>query len=81
PYYTYVEDYIDADFEKSQMMSMDFVTLRFANHDARLFGVNVSGSTLLWESRGTGRFDLSGVLGYVDGENLDTGDNLYHMMP
>lgn len=81
PYYTYVEDYIDADFEKSQMMSMDFVTLRFANHDARLFGVNVSGSTLLWESRGTGRFDLSGVLGYVDGENLDTGDSLYHMMP
>jgi len=81
PYYTYVEDYIDADFVKNQMMNMGFVTLRFANHDARLYGVNVSGTTLLWESRDAGRFDLSGVAGYVDGENLDTGDNLYHIMP
>lgn len=85
PYYTYVEDYIDADFVRNlpDMMGMptDFVALQFANHDARLFGVNVSGTTLLWESKGTGRFDLSAVLGYVDGKNLDTGDHLYHMMP
>ncbi len=59
----------------------DFVALRFANHDARLYGVNVSGSLALWESREAGRFDLLGTLGYVNGENLDTGDNLYHMMP
>ena len=85
PYYTYVEDYIDADFVSAQnnMMGMPsgFVTLRFANHDARLFGVNVSGSLALWESRELGRFDLDGLIGFVDGENLDTGDNLYHMMP
>ena len=84
PYYTHVEDYIDADFVSNQTkmgMPTGFVTLRFANHDARLYGVNVSGKTLLWESAGAGRFDLSGLVGYVDGENLDTGDNLYHMMP
>ncbi len=85
PYYTYVQDYIDADFVRNlpDMMGMptDFVALRFANHDARLYGVNVSGTTLLWEGRGTGRFDLAAVVGYVNGENLDTGDNLYHMMP
>jgi iron complex outermembrane receptor protein len=81
PYYTYVEDYIDADFFKNQMMDMNFVTLRFANHDARLFGVNVAGTMLLWDRPEAGRFSLSGVLGYVDGENLDTGDSLYHMMP
>jgi iron complex outermembrane recepter protein len=85
PYYTYVEDYIDADFLSAQnnMMGMPtgFVTLRFANHDARLYGVNVSGSLALWESTQVGRFDLDGVLGYVDGKNLDTGDNLYHIMP
>ena len=28
-----------------------------------------------------GNFALSGVLAYVRGTNLDTGDNLYHMMP
>jgi len=87
PYYTYVEDYIDADFVSNQMsMGMPstptgFVTLQFANHDARLYGVNFSGSMALWEDREMGRFDLIGVAGYVNGENLDTGDNLYHMMP
>ncbi|KAB2944042.1 MAG: TonB-dependent receptor plug domain-containing protein [Hyphomicrobium sp.] len=80
PYYTYVEDYIDADFVATQS-NANFVKLRFANHDARLYGVNVSGTTVLFESRESGRFDLSGVVGYVNGENLDTGDSLYHMMP
>ena len=28
-----------------------------------------------------GGFALSGLVGYVRGENLDTGGNLYHMMP
>lgn len=84
PYYTYVQDYIDADFVANQTSMgkpTGFVTMRFANHDARLYGVNVSGTTLLWKEKGVGRFDVSGVLGYVDGENLDSGDNLYHMMP
>lgn len=85
PYYTYVEDYIDADFVSNQtsMMGMPtgFVTLRFANHDARLYGINLSGSVHLWRSAEMGRFHLDGILGYVDGENLDTGDDLYHMMP
>lgn len=80
PHYTYVEDYIDADFVATQS-NANFVKLRFANHDARLYGVNVSGTTVLFESRESGRFDLAGVVGYVDGENLDTGDNLYHMVP
>ena len=28
-----------------------------------------------------GRFAISGMLGYVRGTNLDTRDNLYHIMP
>lgn len=80
PYYTYAKDFIDADFVRNQT-NPNFVILKFANHDARLYGVNVSGSVELWEDREMGRFDLFGVLGYVNGENLDTGDNLYHMMP
>lgn len=85
PYYTYVEDYIDANFVRDQTGMMGattpFVTLQFANHDARLYGINFSGSVALWEDKQMGRFDLIGVAGYVNGENLDTGDNLYHMMP
>lgn len=96
PYYTYVQDYIDANFVKSQssmggmggmgmsmggMPSAEFVTLRFANHDAQLYGVNVSGNLELWDNPVYGLFGLSGIVGYVNGENLDTGDTLYHMMP
>jgi iron complex outermembrane receptor protein len=88
PYYTHVEDYIDADFVAEQMRGMGmaaaptgFVTMRFANHDARLYGVNMSGNMPLWSDPAAGHFGLSGVLSYVDGKNLDTGDDLYHMMP
>jgi iron complex outermembrane receptor protein len=96
PYYTYVQNYIDANFVASQasmggmdmggmgmmaMPSSEFVTLQFANHAAQLYGVNVSGSMDLWESPVYGQFGLSGIIGYVNGENLDTGDTLYHMMP
>lgn len=96
PYYTYVQDYIDANFLKSQssmgemggmnmgsmaMPSSEFVTLQFANHAAQLYGVNVSGSLDLWNSAVYGQFGIAGIIGYVNGENLDTGDTLYHMMP
>jgi iron complex outermembrane receptor protein len=91
PYYTYVQDYIDADYLKTQSgMDMgggmggatsEFVTLRFANHDAQLYGVNVSGNVELWDSPQYGMFGLSALIGYVNGENLDSGDTLYHMMP
>jgi len=94
PYYTYAQDYIDADYVKTQggmdmgggmgggmMPASEFVTLRFANHDAQLYGVNVSGSVELWDSERYGLFGLSALIGYVNGENLDTGDTLYHMMP
>lgn len=78
PYYTFVEDYIGV-----RELSRDGDTryLQFANHDAELFGVNVSGSLLLADSTAFGRFVLTGTLGYVRGENADTGVSLYHMMP
>ena len=58
-----------------------FVTLQFANHAARLYGADSSVRIPLGGGAKSGSFALAGVLGYVRGENLDTGDNLYHMMP
>ncbi len=82
PYYTYVEDYIGVrKIGDGGMMAPDVVYLQFANHDAELYGVNVSGSLLLADSSQLGRFALTGVAGYVRGENVDTGVSLYHMMP
>ena len=78
PYYTFVEDYIGVRLLRS---AGDTRFLQFANHDAELYGVNVSGSLLLAESGAFGRFALTGSAGYVHGENADTGVSLYHMMP
>ncbi|MBI4455814.1 MAG: TonB-dependent receptor [Acidobacteria bacterium] len=93
PYYTRVQDYIDVDrcpviadgssgcTAARFAATTGFVTLQFANHDARLYGVDGSGRLPLGGATKLGDFALSGVLGYVRGENLDTGDNLYHIMP
>ncbi len=54
---------------------------KFANHDAELYGTDVSGRYTLGNSIQYGHLALTGVLGFVHGQNLDTGDNLYHMMP
>ncbi|BBL69844.1 TonB-dependent receptor [Methylogaea oryzae] len=90
PYYTYVENYIDVDRcpvtagtdcgAANLTKTNDFVFLQFANHAAQLYGVDVSGKLPIAKTD-FGRFTAKGILGYVRGENLDTGDNLYHMMP
>jgi len=88
PYYTRVQDYIDVDrcpvivdgsngcTAAKFAATSGFVTLQFANLAARLYGVDSSFRAPLG-----GNLVLTGVLGYVRGENLDTRDNLYHMMP
>ena len=78
PYYAYVEDFIDVNH--LQTFSNGTVQLQFANHDAQLYGVNVSGKTALWADPDYGQFALTGLIGWVRGERLD-GVNLYHMMP
>lgn len=83
PYYTYVEDFIDVDVVPAMGMGMGTFpsdTLKFANHDAELWGVNVSGDMELWRSYEAGVFGFTGTLGYVRGERAD-GSALYHMMP
>ena len=88
PYYTRVQDYIDVDrcpvitdgsngcTAAKFAATSGFVTLQFANHAAKLYGVDSSFRAPLG-----GGLALTGILGYVRGENLDTGQNLYHMMP
>jgi len=78
PYYTYVNDYIDVNVLSLKSTGN---TLQFANHDARLYGLDVSGNVGVWNNSSYGRGQLSGNLGYVHGRNSDTGNSLYHMMP
>jgi iron complex outermembrane receptor protein len=93
PYYTRVQDYIDVDrcpiltdgsngcTAAKFNATSGFVTLQFANHAARLYGVDSTFRIPLGGGGKAGSFALAGLLGWVRGENLDTGDRLYHMMP
>jgi len=78
PYYTYVNDYVDVNVLSLKATGN---TLQFANHDARLYGVDISGNVGIWETGSFGHGQIIGNIGYVHGRNLDTGNSLYHMMP
>jgi len=94
PYYTYVENYIDAvrcAGTGSGMTSLcggtanntatTFVQMQYANQSASLYGIDISGHIALSESSAWGTLNATGVLGYVRGKNQTTGDNLYNIMP
>lgn len=82
PYYTYVQDYINAQRLPGSATSTGFVFLRYANQDARLYGVDISGHFPLAKNTGFGSFMATGMLNYVRGKTTSgTDDNLYNMMP
>jgi iron complex outermembrane recepter protein len=86
PYYTHVEDYIDAVAcsvvgKVCPARTDGFVNLSLANQTARLYGVDVSGQMSLVKSSAYGSFSSKGLINYVNGKNLTTGDNLYNIMP
>jgi iron complex outermembrane receptor protein len=88
PYFTYVNDYIDAmqwsgnaaTGSETRVANNTFTTLRYANQSARLYGLDVSGYMPLAQSS-VGQFAVKGLLNYTHGENRATGDNLYNIMP
>jgi iron complex outermembrane receptor protein len=88
PYYTEVQDYIDAVrcvsgsacTPANRTTTNQFVVLQYANQSARLYGLDLSGYIPLAKS-GVGDFGLRGLLNYTRGENRDTGGNLYNIMP
>jgi len=85
PYYTHVNDYIDARYVKSLngMMGMPgpFVQLQFANEEAEFYGLDVSGAATLWNGGQWGQTRLTGTLSWVHGQNLTDHTPLYHQMP
>ncbi len=86
PFFTYVDDYIDAvPCAKVGKTCADrgdgFVNLSLDNQSARLYGVDISGRKLLAEGGGYGSFSATGMLNYVRGKNMKTDDDLYNIMP
>ncbi len=88
PFYSEVQDYIDAVrcpvgincTTANKTASNQFVILQYANQSARLYGIDLSGYMPL-ASTGLGDFSLKGLINYTKGENRDTGDDLYNIMP
>ena len=81
PYYTHVKDYIDATCNNASCPDDQFNVLKYVNQSARLLGVDLSGHFLAARSAAYGDFTVSGIVNYTRGENRDTGDNLYNIMP
>ena len=82
PFFSYVEDYIDADLcmECRRQPTNGYYYLKMANHDAYLWGVDVTGKMDLYTNATYGDLSTNTVMSYVRGKRTD-GDNLYHMMP
>lgn len=87
PYYTRVTHFIDAvqwnnttNLPAAPLTTNKFVSLRYANQAARLYGLDLSGKMPLARN-GAGKFGLNGLINITRGKNLDTGDGLYNIMP
>lgn len=84
PHYSRIDDFIDVDrigtFAPYMLMGDTRALLRFANHDARLWGVDLAGRVTLWDAARYGRGQLRGTLAYLRGKREGGGD-LYHIMP
>jgi len=91
PYYTYVDDYIDAQRcvsantkncgSMNQMATDAYVYLQFVNQSASMYGFDLAGDYTLVENSEYGNFKVTAMLNYVHGENQTTDDTLYNMMP
>jgi iron complex outermembrane receptor protein len=88
PYYTRVDDYIDAvqwnslaNTPRAVPVVDNFTVLRYVNQAAELYGVDFSATSLLGETERAGTFTADLVGSYAYGKNIDTDDHLYNIMP
>ena len=79
PHLNSIQKYIDVDVASMGMMGTPL--LRFANHDARIYGGDISGLATLWSSdtAGTGKLSVGGA--WLHGTRADSDTPLYQMMP
>jgi iron complex outermembrane receptor protein len=88
PYYTDVQDYVDAvqwdattDAPRTVPVVDNFTVLKYVNQSAHLYGVDLAADYRLTGITHYGRFSARLVGSYTRGKNDDTGDNLYNIMP
>lgn len=78
PYYSEINHFIDADFIGTKD-GKNF--LKFANHDAVIFGADFSAKTRLLRSASLGDVSFKSIASYTRGYRKDGKADLYHLMP
>jgi iron complex outermembrane receptor protein len=88
PYYTRVDDYVDAvqwdslnNVPRAVPVVGNFTVLRYANQVATLYGVDFSADSRLADGGRGGTFTAGLVGSYAYGRNEDTDDHVYNIMP
>lgn len=86
PYYTRVDDYIDAvpagvAFTDMMGQPSGFVQLQFANQDAEFYGVDLSGAVQIAKGSGNDGTQLTASLSWIEANNLSDGGAVYRQMP
>jgi iron complex outermembrane recepter protein len=82
PYYTAIQNYIGVvPICGPACSGMPASQLSFANHRARLYGVDVTEAFTLADGATLGVLRLVGTNSFVRGQDLSTHTGLYHMMP
>ena len=87
PYYSYVEDYIDAvqwnrttNLPASPLEINQYVFLKYMNEDARLYGFDLSTKAPLAKTS-FGDLSAAGMISYVNGRDISLHTGLYNIMP
>ncbi len=82
PYMSFIQDYVDVNTLMTRMYGTGtFAQLQFANHNARIYGTDLSGSAVAWNNLTLGQGKIIGVVGWLHGERTDSSTGLYQMMP
>lgn len=79
PFFTYVQNYINVDRVRSYNSQIQL--LKFANHNAQLYGINASAHHTLFDNKEWGKAVLSGTLNWVRGQDRTVRSGLYELMP
>ncbi len=82
PYYTMIQNYIDVESLGTATAGgyAGIELLRFVNHDALMYGADLSGDVVTWDNTQYGKGTVKTVMGYTRGMRKD-GGSLYHVMP
>lgn len=87
PYFTYVDDFIDAVAcaEIGKVCPTNradgFVNLSLDNQSARIFGLDLNAKRVLIQDGKLGKVTARGIVSYIRGKNTKTNDDLYNIMP